>query len=70
MTAYEVIAVIEFAGNVESVGGDSRGHYTCDIKDKSCGAWFRTNDNAKPRAIKTEDVSNLPYVVLYKKISF
>ena len=70
MTTYEAIAVIEFAGNVGSVGGDSRGHYTCDIKDKSCGAWYRTNDNAMPKVISSKDVSNLPYVVLYRRVSY
>ena len=70
VTTYEAIAIIEFAGNVESARGDSRGHYTCDIKDKSSGGWFRTNDNAIPKTIKSKDVSNLPYVVLYRKVSY
>ena len=48
--------------------GDSRGHYTCDIKDKSSGAGYCTIDNAIPKAIRCKDISNLPYVVLYRKV--
>ena len=64
LATYETIAVIEFMGNV-----DSSGHYKCDVKDKESGHWFRTNDNATPLIINREHVSNLPYVVLYKKKS-
>ena len=70
MTKHEATTVIEFAGNVDSVGGDSRGHYTCDIKDKYSGAWYHTKNNAIPKAIRSKDVSNLPYVVLYRKVSY
>ena len=48
---------------------DSSGHYKCDVKDKESGHWFRTNDNATPLIINKDHVSNLPYVVLYKKKS-
>ena len=55
MTKHEATTVIEFAGNVDSVGGDSRGHYTCDIKDKYSGAWYHTNDNAILKAIRSKE---------------
>ena len=65
---YEVIAVIEFSGHLTSTGY-SEGHYVCDIKEKSSGKWFRTNDNNNPILIEEEEVSKSAYVVLYKKIT-
>ena len=44
----------------------SRGHYTCDIKDKSSGVRYRTNDNEIPKTIR----SNPSCVVLYRKVSY
>ena len=67
MTSYEPIAVIEFDGSVDSDGGNSQGHYRCDIKDKEDKSWFHTSDNIIPVPIQVENVSNLPYVVLYRK---
>ena len=67
LTQYEPVAVLEFAGIVDSFD-QSRGHYTCDVKDKEKN-WFRTNDNAVPILIEANNVSNLPYVVLYKRVS-
>ena len=61
------MAVLEFAGTMDSFG-ESRGHYTCDVKDKEKN-WFRTNDNAVPIHIEMRNVTNLPYVVLYKNVS-
>ena len=61
------MAVLEFGGTVDSFG-ESRGHYTCDVKDKEKN-WFRTNDNAVPKQIEMRNVTNLPYVVLYKNVS-
>ena len=66
---YEAVAVIEFSGTV-GTGGESQGHYTCDIKDKASQLWFKTNDNRSPIQVQTNDVSKLPYVVLYRRLSF
>ena len=66
--AYEVVAVIEYKGNVSSTG-DSDGHYICDIKDKVSGMWFRTNDNNDPVQIELASVSASAYIVLYKKLT-
>ena len=68
VTEYEPIAVIEFAGSVDRRSGQSRGHYTCDVKDKASQVWFRTNDSVMPVSIESKDVSSLPYVVLYKRM--
>ena len=64
---YEVVSIIEYKGSLRSTG-ESEGHYICDIKDKSSGKWFRTNDNNNPIQIEPEDVSNFAYVILYKKV--
>ena len=66
LTQYEAIAVLEFAGTVDNFG-QSRGHYTCDVKDTEKN-WFRTNDNAVPISMQAKNVSNIPYVVLYKRV--
>ena len=68
MNQYGAVAVIEYTGNMGS-GGESQGHYTCDIKDELSQLWFKTNDNRIPIQIQAKDVSNLPYVVLYKRLS-
>ena len=67
MTSYTPIACIEFQGSM-SRSGDSGGHYVCDIKSYRDGKWLRTNDNDAPEAIDESQVSNLPYIVLYKRI--
>ena len=41
---------------------------TCDVKDKERN-WFRTNDNLVPISIEARNVSKIPYVVLYKRVS-
>ena len=64
---YEAVSVIEYKGNVTSTGY-SVGHYICDVKDRSSGKWFRTNDNDDPIPIEDEDVSKSAYVVLYKRL--
>ena len=61
------MAVLEFAGIVDSFD-QSRGHYTCDVKDKEKN-WFCTNDNLVPISIEARNVSKIPYVVLYKRVS-
>ena len=61
------MAVLEFAGIVDSFD-QSRGHYTCDVKDKEKN-WFRTNDNLVPILIEERNVSKIPYVVLCKRVS-
>ena len=68
LSKYEAIAVVVFSGRVDNFG-NSHGHYTCDVKDKESNAWFRTNDSTDPVSIEVEDVSKIPYVVLYKRIS-
>ena len=64
---YEPVSIIEYQGNV-GVTGESNGHYVCDIKEKSSGRWFRTNDNSAPKQIELADVSKVAYVVLYRKL--
>ena len=68
VTTYEVIAVIEFDGKLR-LDGQSHGHYKCDIKDKESKSWFQTNDNRTPVSIENENVTKLPYVVLYRRCS-
>ena len=62
------MAVIEYRGRV-TPSGHSDGHYICDVKDKSSGKWFRTDDNKQPVEIKLQDVSSCGYVILYKKVT-
>ena len=64
--SYEACACIEFQGTVTSAD-DSQGHYICDVKTQPNGKWFRTNDNYEAREIDKSDVSELPYVVLFKR---
>ena len=64
---YEVVSVIEFQGSLTALG-QSEGHYICDVKERSNGQWFRTNDNDNPISIEAKDVSKSAYVVLYKRI--
>ena len=64
---FEAVAVIEFQGSVSS-SGHSQGHYICDIKERSTQQWFRTNDNNDPVSIEVDDVSQMGYVILYRKI--
>ena len=64
---FSPIACIEFQGTVSS-SGDSKGHYICDIKSETEGTWIRTNDNDEPKAIEETQVSNMPYVVLFRKV--
>ena len=70
---YQPISVIEYRGRVTGSSrsgsrADSRGHYTCDVKDISTNSWYRTNDNAIPLEIPVSDVSKQGYVILYKII--
>ena len=65
---YEPVAIIEFQGTVGATG-ESNGHYICDIKEKSSGLWFRTNDNLEPRQIGIETVTKNAYVILYRKVN-
>ena len=67
MTEYEPVSVIEYQGHVSSQG-ESAGHYICDIKERLTKRWFRTNDNEKPISIDEDRVSQLAYVILYKKV--
>ena len=67
VSQYEAVSIIEYQGSVRATG-ESDGHYICDIKDKTEGTWFRTNDNKDPIPIKLEDVSKCAYVVLYKQV--
>ena len=67
MHVFSPIACIEFQGEVSSTG-ESRGHYICDVKSSTGGKWIRTNDNYRPKVINESQVSNLPYVVLYRKV--
>ena len=61
------MAVIEYQGRV-ATSGQSAGHYICDVKEKSTGTWFRTNDNKDPVQIDHQNVSACAYVVLYRKV--
>ena len=64
---YEAISVIEHMGGLSSTG-ESGGHYICDVKDKASNRWFRTNDDRTPVQIRTSDVSENGYVVLFKRV--
>ena len=68
MIKYEPVAIIEFQGTVR-VTGESNEHYICDIKEKSTGLWFKTNDNLEPRQIGIENVTKNAYVILYRKLN-
>ena len=63
---YEAISVIEYNGRL-SPTGESEGHYTCDIKENISKMWFKTNDSVDPIKISVSDVSQLGYVVLFKR---
>ena len=65
---YEPVAIIEFQGTVAATG-ESNGHYICDIKERSTGLWFRTNDNYVPKQIGIADVTKNAYVILYRKLN-
>ena len=65
---YEPVAIIEFQGTVAATG-ESNGHYICDIKERSTGLWFRTNDNYVPKQISIADVTKNAYVILYRKLN-
>ena len=64
--SYEACACIEFQGTVTSAD-DSQGHYICDVKTKIGDKWIRTNDNNDPEEINQAEVSEVPYVVLFKR---
>ena len=64
---YEALSVIEFKGTLNN-DGESQGHYLCDVKDKITNQWFRTNDSSDPISIRSSDVSQFGYVVLYKRV--
>ena len=63
---YECISVIEHSGLLSS-GGDSAGHYLCDVKDANSGNWFRTNDSTLPKQINSTDVFKKGYAYLLKR---
>ena len=67
VSQYEAVSIIEYQGSVQTTG-ESDGHYICDIRHKSEGTWFRTNDNKDPVPIRQEDVSKCAYVILYKQL--
>ena len=48
--------------------GELEGHYLCDIKNKVSNKWFRTNDNSDPIPIRSFDVSQYGYVILFKRV--
>ena len=64
--SYEAIACIEFQGTITS-DGQSRGHYVCDVKTLPHGNWFKTNDNLQPKQIHRSNVSQSPYVILFRR---
>ena len=64
---FEAISLIEHQGSMLA-GGETRGHYICDLKDDKSKLWFRTNDNLNPSEINLCDVTTKPVVVLYKKV--
>ena len=69
---YQPISVIEYRGRAtgscrNGSRADSRGHYTCDVKDISTDSWYRTNDNVDPVQIPKSAVSKKGYVILYKR---
>ena len=68
MVEYEAVAIIEYQGNLDSQG-DSAGHYICDVKDKVTECWFRTNDNMIPIQVQVDSVSDMAYVILYRKLN-
>ena len=65
---FEPIALIEHQGAMLE-GGETCGHYICDLKDEKSQLWFRTNDNVTPFPINVHNVTKKPVVVLYKKLN-
>ena len=65
---YQAISVIEHKGLINK-SRISAGHYTCDIKEKNSGQWYRTNDDCLPAKIDVENVSRQGYAILFKRIS-
>ena len=62
---FHPIAVIEHSGFMRG-DGETRGHYTCDVKAKD-GSWYKTSDNNEPRKITSNQVSKKASVILYLK---
>jgi ubiquitin C-terminal hydrolase len=60
-------AVIQHSGQVIR-GGDSRGHYTCDVLSRE-NDWWHTNDKQQPKKINRQKVSKHATTVLYKRIT-
>ena len=63
---FDPIAVLEHRGSI-TTDGETRGHYTCDIKHKDSGQWYRTNDDRLPKMITEDEVSKLGYIILLKR---
>ena len=68
MSRYEPLSIIEYQGTL-SPGGDTNGHYICDVKDAKTNKWFRTNDNCDPIQIEVCNVSKNGYAILFKRCS-
>ena len=64
--SYDPISIIEFQGSINK-GGQSQGHYICDLQDQRSKYWFRTNDNRDPIKINKDEVTKNTYVVLMKR---
>ena len=61
---YDPVAVLEHRG---ATNAESRGHYTCDIKHKETGQWYRTNDDCLPKVITEIEVSKCGYIILLER---
>ena len=66
--SFEVVAVIEYQGQV-TASGHSDGHYICDVKDKNSKQWYRTNDDCSPKLMNVSEVTQNGYVFLYRRIN-
>ena len=63
---YECISVIQHSGEISS-DTSSRGHYSCDVKDKQTNNWFRTSDATIPHHICSQEVFKKGSAYLFKR---
>ena len=66
-STYAPIALIHHTGEVDEDRNTTRGHFMADIKNND-DEWFRTSDNLPPVKIRTSDLSENAYMVLYKQL--
>ena len=62
---FSPIAVIHHTGEV--IENTTRGHYLAGVLQGQDNKWFRTSDDELPVEIKSSDLTERGYILLYKK---